>query len=313
VALYLITGGAGFIGSHIVRELLNMGEEVRVLDNFSTGKRENIASFLGKIELIEGDLRDLEVVKEAVQGVDYILHQGAIPSVPRSIVDPIQTNEVNIRGTLNVLVAGREANVKRVIYASSSSIYGDSPILPKREDMTPNPLSPYATSKLTGEYYCKVFYRLYGIETVILRYFNVFGPCQDPTSQYSAVIPKFIRAMLAGEPPEIYGNGHQSRDFTYVENVVIANILATKGKRVAGEILNVACGNRVTLLELVRSINEVLDTDTSPIYTAPRPGDVRHSFADISKAERLLGYNPRVDFKVGLMETVEWMKDLKIR
>lgn len=251
LAKYLVTGGAGFIGSNIVEELVDRNESVRVLDNLSTGRRENIEPFMDKIEFIEGDLRDLDAVRKAVEGVDYVLHQGALPSVPRSIDEPLTTNEVNVNGTLKVLIAARDAGVKRVVYASSSSIYGNSEVLPKREDMPPNPLSPYAISKLAGENYCRIFYQIYGLETVCLRYFNVFGPRQDPTSQYSAVIPKFINAMLNGERPIIYGDGKQSRDFTFVANVVQANLLACEANGVAGELFNVACGERYTLLDLI--------------------------------------------------------------
>jgi len=309
----LVTGGAGFIGSNIVAELVRRGERVRILDNLSTGRRENIAPLLSPeanpgIEFIEGDLRDLETVRRAVEGVDYVLHQAALPSVQRSIEDPLATNEVNARGTLNLLIAARDAGVKRVVYASSSSIYGDSPALPKTEGMRPAPKSPYAASKLAGEHYCQAFYQVYGLETVILRYFNVFGPNQDPTSQYAAVIPKFVTAMLRGERPVIYGDGLQSRDFTYVTNVIRANLLAAKAEGVAGEVFNIACGKRYNLLELVAVINRILGTDLAPIHTAPRPGDVRHSQADISKAERMLGYRVEVEFEEGLKRIVEWYK-----
>ena len=300
MAKYLVTGGAGFIGSNIVEELVKRNESVRVLDNLSTGRRENIEPFMDGIEFIEGDLRDLDSVRKAVNGVDYVLHQGALPSVPRSIDNPLTTNEVNVNGTLNVLTSARDAGVKRVVYASSSSIYGNSEVLPKREDMPPNPLSPYAISKLAGENYCRIFYRIYGLETVCLRYFNVFGPRQDPTSQYSAVIPKFISAMLNGERPKIYGDGKQSRDFTYVANVVQANLLACQADGVAGEFFNVACGERYTVLDLVAELNEILGKDVEPVFTEPRKGDVRHSQADISKAQRLLEYGGLVGFKSGL-------------
>jgi len=300
LAKYLVTGGAGFIGSNIVEELVKRNESVRVLDNLSTGRRENIEPFMDGIEFIEGDLRDLDSVRKAVNGVDYVLHQGALPSVPRSIDNPLTTNEVNVNGTLNVLTSARDAGVKRVVYASSSSIYGNSEVLPKREDMPPNPLSPYAISKLAGENYCRIFYRIYGLETVCLRYFNVFGPRQDPTSQYSAVIPKFISAMLNGERPKIYGDGKQSRDFTYVANVVQANLLACQADGVAGEFFNVACGERYTVLDLVAELNEILGKDVEPVFTEPRKGDVRHSQADISKAQRLLEYGGLVGFKSGL-------------
>ena len=313
MATYLITGGAEFIGSNIVGELVRRGEQVRILDNLSTGKRENIAPLLSPganpgVEFIEGDLRDLETVRRAVEGVDYVLHQAALPSVQRSIEDPLTTSEVNARGTLNLLIAARDAGVKRVVYASSSSIYGDSPTLPKTEEMRPAPKSPYAASKLAGEHYCQAFHQVYGLETVILRYFNVFGPNQDPTSQYAAVIPKFVTAMLRGERPVIYGDGLQSRDFTYVTNVVRANLLAAEAEGVAGEVFNIACGKRYNLLELVAVINRILGTNLTPIHTAPRPGDVRHSQADISKAERMLGYRVEVEFEEGLKRIVKWYK-----
>ena len=308
MTFYLITGGAGFIGSHIVAELVRRGERVRVLDNFATGKRENLAPFLGQVELTEGDLRHPETVRQAVEGVEYVLHQGALPSVQRSIEDPLTTNEVNARGTLNLLIAARDAGVKRVVYASSSSIYGDSPTLPKVETMKPAPKSPYAASKLAGEHYCQVFHQVYGLEAVCLRYFNVFGPNQDPTSDYAAIIPKFITAMLRGDRPVIYGDGLQSRDFTPVVNVVEANLLAADAEDAAGEVFNVACGKRHNLLELAEALNRILDTSLTPIHAAPRPGDVRHSQADVSRAERVLGYRIGVEFEEGLERAVEWYK-----
>lgn len=309
MATYLITGGAGFIGSNIVAELVRRGERVRVLDNFATGKRENIAPFLSQVELMEGDLRHPETVREAVKGVDYVLHQGALPSIQRSIEDPLTTNEVNARGTLNLLIAARDAGVKRVVYASSSSIYGDAPTLPKVETMKPAPKSPYAASKLAGEHYCQVFHRVYGLETICLRYFNVFGPNQDPTSEYSAVIPKFITAMLLGEHPVIYGDGLQSRDFTPVVNVVEANLLAVDAEDAAGEVFNVACGKRYNLLELITFINEILGTDLEPTFTDPRLGDIKHSLADVSKAKERLGFEVVVGFKEGLRRTIEWYRE----
>ena len=301
---YLVTGGAGFIGSHIVEELVKRGEKVRVLDNFSTGKRENILPFLDRIELIEGDVRSYHIVREAVDGVDFVLHQAALPSVPRSIKDPITTNEVNVGGTLNILNAALDAKVKRVVYASSSSIYGNSEVLPKREDMPPNPMSPYAVSKLAGEKYCQVFSEVYGLETVCLRYFNVFGPRQDPNSQYSAVIPKFIMAIKKGDQPMIYGDGKQSRDFTFVANVVEANLLACQVNSALGEVFNIACGKRYSLLGLVSKLNEIFGNNIEPIFTEPRKGDVRHSLASIVKAKKLIGYNPSVGFEQGLRKVV---------
>ncbi len=305
MVFYLVTGGAGFIGSHIVEELLKRGEKVRVLDNFSTGKRENIAPFLKEIELIEGDIRESKIVKKAMKGVDYVLHQAAIPSVFRSIKDPITTNEVNVLGTLNILMAAKEARVKKVVYASSSSVYGDTPTLSKREDMKSFPLSPYALSKLAGEEYSKLFFSLYGLETIILRYFNIFGPRQDPASQYAAVIPKFISSLLNGERPTIYGDGKQSRDFTYISNAVRANLLAATLKIKEG-VFNIACGKRITVNELVKGLNGIMNMNIEPLYTDPRPGDVRHSQADISRAGKVLGYKVEVDFEEGLKQTVDW-------
>ena len=306
MSLYLVTGGAGFIGSHIVDRLVELSEDVRVLDNFATGKVENIQHNLGKIQLIRGSLVDLETVRQAVNGVDYVLHQGAIPSVPRSVSDPIGSNEANINGTLNLLVAARDAGVKRVVYASSSSVYGDTPTLPKTEDMPTNPLSPYALTKLAGEYYCRMFYSLFGLETVTLRYFNVFGPRQDPTSQYSAVIPKFLSLMLEDRRPVMNGDGLQSRDFTYVANNVSANLLACIRPNVAGEILNIACGESFTLLDLVDSLNRIAGKSIEPIFGPAQPGDIKHSLAGIEKAEGLLGFKPTVGFREGLERTAAW-------
>jgi nucleoside-diphosphate-sugar epimerase len=305
---YLVTGGAGFIGSNIVEELLRRDERVRVLDNFSTGRKENLAPLLGLVELIEGDLRDLPTVRRAVEGVDYILHQAALPSVQRSIDDPLATHAANTTGTLNLLLAAHEAGVKRVVFAASSSVYGDSPTLPKREDMLPQPKSPYAVSKLTGEHYCRAFTEVHGLETVCLRYFNVFGPRQDPASQYAAVIPLFITAILQGKPPTVHGDGLQSRDFTYVSNVVHANLLAATAPGVAGRVFNVACGQRYTLLDLIAALNDILGTQVAPAHTDPRPGDVRHSLADITAAQEALGYQVVVDFREGLRRTVAWYR-----
>jgi len=310
---YLVTGGAGFIGSHIVEELLRRGEKVRIIDNLSTGKIDNIKDFLSEVEFIEGDLRDINKVREAVKGIDYVLHQAAIPSVPRSIADPISSNSSNVDGTLNLLFAAKEAKVKRVVIASSSSVYGDSEILPKTEEFTPNPISPYAVTKLVKELYARVFYQIYGLETVSLRYFNVFGPRQDPTSQYAAVIPRFITKMLKGESPVIFGDGEQSRDFTYVKNVVEANILASISDKVGrGEVINIACGESITLNQLVNRINEILGTNIKPIYTEPRSGDVRHSLASINRAKELLGYTVKVSFLDGLKETINWYKNNRV-
>lgn len=304
---YLVTGGAGFIGSNIVAEILRRGERVCVLDNFATGKRENLFPFKenSNFKLIEGDLRSFHIVRNAVKGVDYILHQGALPSVPRSINDPITTNDVNILGTLNILEAAKEFGVKRVVYASSSSVYGDSEILPKVETMPVKPLSPYALSKYTAERYCQIYNKLYGLETVCLRYFNVFGPNQDPTSQYSAVIPKFIRLISKGKQPIIYGDGTQSRDFTYVSNNVEANILACTADDAVGQVFNIACGVRYTLLDLVNMINTELKTSVEPLFDDKRQGDVLHSLASIEKAKDILNYEVKIDFQTGLQKLIE--------
>ncbi len=305
---YLVTGGAGFIGSNIVKELLKQGQDVRILDNFATGKRENILPLINNphLTVIEGDLRSFHIVRTAVKGVDFILHQGALPSVPRSINDPITTNDVNILGALNILEAAKEFRVKRVICASSSSIYGNSETLPKIETMPVNPMSPYALTKYAQERYCQIYYNLYGLETVALRYFNVFGPNQDPTSQYSAVIPKFIKLMREDKEPVIYGDGTQSRDFTYVDNVVFANILACIAEKAAGEVINVACGKSYTLLDLIKMINEILGKNIEPHFAPERAGEVKHSLADINKAEGLLGYEVKVDFKEGLARAIDF-------
>ena len=308
LSTYLITGGAGFIGSNLVEELVQRGQRVRVLDNFSTGKRENLAPWKDDIELVEGDVRSYHIVHEAMRGVDHVLHQAALPSVPRSIADPITTHEVNTNGTLNVLNAAKDLGVRRVVFASSSSIYGNSPELPKHEGMMPNPLSPYAVSKLTGEKYMQVFHSLYGLETVALRYFNVFGPRQDPASQYSAVIPRFITAIRDGRQPVIYGDGEQSRDFTFVANVVDANLRACEREGIGGEVMNTACHERITLNALVRDINTFLGSDIAPLYDPPRLGDVRHSFAAIEHAREKLGYEPVVPFQEGLRRTVEYFQ-----
>lgn len=304
---YLVTGGAGFIGSNIVEELIRRGDKVSVLDNFSTGRRENIQSFVDDVELIEGDIRSLSTVYRSVDEVDFIIHQAALPSVPRSIADPITTNEVNITGTLNVLIAARDRGVRRVVFASSSSVYGNDPRLPKHEDMRPRPMSPYAISKLAGEVYCSVFDELYDLETVILRYFNIFGPRQDPTSQYSAVIPKFINTMSKNRRVTIFGDGKQSRDFTFVENVVRANLKACEIENLPEErVFNCACGDRIPLDKMVIYLNKIMHKDLNPNFLEPRPGDVRHSFADVSKAVNFLNYSPSVKFEEGLKRTVEW-------
>lgn len=306
---YLVTGGAGFIGSHISEELAKRDHLVRIIDNFLTGKRENIAAFLDKIELIEGDIRDFDTCKQALGDMDYVLHQAALPSVPRSVEDPILTSEINIEGTLNLLIASRDAGIKKFVFASSTSVYGDDPRLPKEEGMEGTPLSPYAVSKVTGENYCQVFSQIYGLSTACLRYFNVFGPRQDPSSQYAAVVPHFITRMLRGESPTIYGDGEQSRDFTYVSNVVDANILAAEAEGVSGEIFNIACGEKASVNSLAEKISEFLGKDIRPVYDEPRPGDIRHSLADISKAGKMLEYEPRVTLGEGLERTVRWYQE----
>ena len=308
MACFLITGGAGFIGSHLAEHLVKKGENVRLIDDLSTGKRENISSVMDAVEFIEGSILDKGIMQKACEGVDYVLHEAAIPSVPRSVEDPLGTHEAAATGTLVVLDAARAAKVKRVIYAASSSAYGDTPTLPKQEDMKPDPLSPYAIAKLAGEYYAKVYYEIFGLETVSLRYFNVFGPRQDPESLYAAVIPIFITKLLRGERPVIYGDGEQSRDFTYIDNVVEANIAACTAEGAAGQIFNIASGGRITISELFKRISEIIVSDVDPIYGEKKPGDVRHSLADISLAEKILGYEPKVGLEEGLRKTVEWYK-----
>jgi UDP-glucose 4-epimerase len=304
----LVTGGCGFIGSHLVTALVRRGDTVRVLDNLSTGHPGNLAEVASEVELIEGDLRDPETVRLSVTGMEYVLHQGALASVPRSVEAPLATHEADATGTLHLLAAARDAGVRRIVYAASSSAYGDAPRLPKRESMPPRPLSPYAVAKLAGEYYCAAFTHTYGLETVSLRYFNVFGPRQDPESQYAAVVPRFITAMLRGQAPTIHGDGTQSRDFTYVDNAISANLLALEAPKAPGESMNVACGDRYSLLGLVAELNAVLGTDIRPIHGPRRAGDVWHSQASIAKAERLLGYRPEISFGEGLARTVAWYR-----
>ena len=308
MAHYLVTGGAGFIGSHLVEELLRRGQRVRVLDNFSTGKRENIEPLADRIELVEGDIRSYHIVREAVDGVDYVLHQGALPSVPRSINDPITTNEVNVTGTLNVLDAAKESGVRRVVYASSSSVYGPDPELPVREDMNPNPVSPYAVAKLTGEKYCHAFAKVYDLETVALRYFNIFGPRQDPKSQYSAFIPKFTVGIMEGQALTIDGDGEQAKDFTFVSNVVEANLLAAVAEGVSGEVFNVGCGASTSVNEVVAHLRKVIGVEGNVGYGPSRPGDVPRSLADISRAREKLGYEPRVLIEEGLERVALWFR-----
>ena len=302
---FLITGGAGFIGAHIVKRLVGEGAVVRVVDNLSTGQVARLETLRCSIEYVEADLADNLVSDEVVKDVDYVLHQAAIPSVQRSVRDPIGTNRANVTATLNLLESCRKAKVRRFVYAASSSAYGDTEVLPKSEEMPPNPLSPYALQKLAGEHYCKLYYSLYGLETVCLRYFNVFGPGQDPHSEYSAVIPKFISKLLINELITVYGDGEQSRDFTYVENVVDANLLAVQATKACGKVLNVGCGERITLNTLIQLLEEIVGVKAKVSYSASKPGDVRHSLADINLARRLLEYEPKVMVKEGLRRTVE--------
>ena len=307
MANYLVTGGAGFIGSHLAEELARRGEHVRVVDNLITGKRQNLAH-VPSAEFLEGDLADLDVARRAVQGIDYVLHQAAIPSVPRSVQDPITSNRANIDASLNVLVAARDAGVKRVVYAGSSSAYGNTPTLPKVETMATAPLSPYALQKLVAEQYCQMFTSLYGLETVTIRYFNVFGPRQDPSSPYSGVISLFISALCDARQPTIYGDGEHTRDFTYVANVVDGVLRACTADRASGEVINVATGGRISLNTLFKTIRGLVGANIEPIYAELRPGDVKDSQADISKARRILGYQPTVSFEDGLAKTVAWYR-----
>jgi UDP-glucose 4-epimerase len=303
---FLVTGGAGFIGSNICKKLVSDGCFVRVVDNLLTGKRSNLATILDKIEFIEADMGDEEIARTCMKDIDCCLHQGALPSVPRSVDDPAATHRHCLDATFTLLVAARDAGVKRFVYAASSSAYGDTPTLPKIETMLPRPLSPYAASKLAGEFYCSVFYKVFGLETISLRYFNVFGPHQDPTSQYAAAIPAFVTAVLKNKPPTIYGDGLQSRDFTYVDNVVQANLLAATAKNTTGQVINIACGQAVTVNDVIDTINNLLGKNVRPIYADPRPGDVKHSLADITLAEKTIGYKPAVFFKQGLQLAIDW-------
>ena len=309
MAKYLVTGSAGFIGRSIAAALLERGDDVRGVDNFATGKRENLIGIEG-MEFVEGDLANLDVCREVCAGVEVVFHEAALPSVPRSVIDPIASNVACVDATVNLLWAAKEGGVRRVVYAASSSAYGDTPTLPKHEAMLPNPISPYAVAKLTGEYYMRSFARVYGLETVALRYFNVFGPYQDPTSQYSGVLAVFCRKMLAGEQPTIYGDGETSRDFTFIENTVEGNLLAAvaPAEKVTGKVMNVATGVRITLNEVVEVLREITGYSGPVAYAPERAGDIRHSLADIALAEELLGYRPSVDFREGLERTVEWYR-----
>ena len=305
---FLVTGGAGFIGSNICRKLVSQGCFVRVVDNLLTGKKSNLTDIIDKIEFIEADMGDEKIARSAVKDIDFCLHQGALPSVPRSVDDPAATHRHCLDATFTLLLAARDAGIKRFVYASSSAAYGDTPTLPKLETMQPQPLSPYAAAKLAGEYYCSVFYNVFGLETISLRYFNVFGPHQDPTSQYAAAVPAFVTAILKDKPPTVFGDGEQSRDFTYVDNVVEANLLAARAEHTAGEVINIACGKAVTVNEIIEVINGLLDKSIKPIYTDPRPGDVKHSLAGISLAEKIIAYKPTVQFKDGLQKAIDWYR-----
>ena len=310
MATYLVTGGAGFVGSHIVHELVASGETVRVLDDLSTGRLENLAAVRGRYEWIEADIRNLAELARHLRGVDYVIHEAALSSVARSLADPVGSNAVNIGGTLNVLWAAREAGVQRVVFAASAAAYGDSPILPRVESQDPRPLSPYALTKLAGEYYCQIFSRIYGLEAVALRYFNIFGPRQDPNSAYTGVLCRFITAYLRGTTPTILGDGEQSRDFVYVSNIVDATLRACTAPGAAGKVINVGVGESFTLNQTISILNRIFSSQVTPNYDAPRVGDVRHSLADISLARQVLGYEPRVRFEDGLRQTVEWYRSV---
>jgi UDP-glucose 4-epimerase len=310
VAKILVTGGAGFIGSNLTEALLKQGHLVRVLDNFATGKKENLIfdKAYSSLEVMVGDIREHTICRRAMIDIEYVFHQAALPSVQRSVEDPLTSHSVNAGGTLNLLLAAREAGVKRFIYASSSSVYGDTPTLPKREDMVPNPLSPYALQKYIGEQYCKLFFQLYGLETISLRYFNIFGPKQDPSSIYSAVIPKFIHALVEGLPPIVFGDGEQSRDFTYIDNVVEANLLAVSAGHLKGEVVNIGCGKRTSLNQLLDILKGILGSEVLPVYQEARKGDVKHSLADIRKGKDILNYIPKIEIEIGLRKSLDYFK-----
>lgn len=306
---FLVTGGAGFIGSNICRRLVREGAFVRVVDNLLTGKKSNLANVIDSVEFIEADMGDPEIARMCMKEIDIVLHEGALPSVPLSVEDPAATHQHCVDATFALLLAARDAKIKRFVYSASSSAYGDSPTLPKIETMTPNPCSPYAAAKLFGEYYCSVFSKVFGLETISLRYFNVFGPYQNPKSQYAAAIPAFVTSILNDRPPTIYGDGEQSRDFTYIDNVVHANLLAARAPKTSGESINVACGQRVTLNEVVQLINQRLGKNVKPIYTDTRAGDVKHSLASIEKAKALIGYEPVTSFSDGLTQAISWYRE----
>ncbi|MCH7526651.1 MAG: SDR family oxidoreductase [Planctomycetes bacterium] len=306
----LVTGGAGFIGSHLVEGLLEQDHSVRVLDDFSTGKRDNLAAVARRIEVIDGDISDPDVCLKACADIDWVFHQAAVPSVPQSVDNPEASHNANVNGTFNILMAARARKCRRVIYAASSSAYGDSDVSPKHEGLMPQPVSPYAVQKLTGEYYARAFFECFGLETLSIRYFNVFGPRQDPESQYAAAVPAFVTAVLADRPPTVYGDGEQTRDFSYIDNVVYGNLLAAKAEKTHGEVINVACGYQVTINQIIRRVNELLGRDVKPLYAAPRPGDVRHSLADIRLAKQLIGYEPIVNFEEGLAKAIDYYASL---
>lgn len=306
---FLVTGGAGFIGSSICRVLVSQGCFVRVIDNLLTGRMSNLADVIDGIEFIEADMGDREVALAGMKDIDVVLHQGALPSVPRSVDDPAASHRHCVDATFTLLLAARDSGVKRFVYAASSSAYGDTPTLPKIETMKPIPLSPYAVGKLVGEHYCSVFYKVFDLETISLRYFNVFGPYQDPTSQYAAAIPAFVTGILKDEPPTIYGDGEQSRDFTYIDNVVQANLLAARAKQTTGEVVNIACGQAVTVNAIIEMINVSVGKNVKPVYTDSRPGDVKHSHADVTLAEKIIGFKAKVSFEEGLTKAIGWYRD----